>query len=76
MLKEELQARIEKLIGAQVESWRRAEGGYTPALRLLCQTAKGGFFVKVGVTPQTSQALRREIRNYNLISGDFMPRLV
>jgi hypothetical protein len=72
----ELQARIERLLGAKVEFWRQVEGGYTPALRLLCQTARGSFFAKVGTTPLTNQMLRREIRNYNLIRGDFIPQLV
>jgi hypothetical protein len=52
------------------------EGGYTPALRLRCETSRGSFFAKVGTTPGTSQSLRREIRIYNSLSGDFMPRLV
>jgi thiamine kinase-like enzyme len=72
----ELQARIERLLGAKVEAMRQVAGGYTPALRLLCQTALGSFFVKVGTTPLTSQMLRREMRNYQLISGDFIPQLV
>ena len=63
-------------MGTKVESYRRVEGGYTPALRLLCQTAKGSFFVKIGVTPLTSKNLNREIRIYNCLSGDFMPHLV
>jgi phosphotransferase family enzyme len=71
-----LQSRIERLLGAKIEAWRRIEGGYTPALRLLCRTAGGAFFVKVGTTPLTSQMLRREIRNYTLIRGDFIPQLV
>lgn len=74
--KQELQSRIEKLLGAKVESWRRVEGGYTPALRLRIQTARGSFFVKVGTTPLTSRMLRREIRNYRRIRGDFISALV
>jgi hypothetical protein len=66
---------VERLIGARVESYRRVEGGYTPALRLVCETARGSFFAKVGATPGTSESLRREIRVYNSVSGDFMPRL-
>lgn len=72
----ELTSRIERLIGARVESYRRVAGGYTPALRLLCRTAEACFFVKIGTTPLTSQFLSREIRVYNSLSGDFMPRLV
>ncbi len=76
MPRRELISRIEKLVGAKVESFRRVEGGYTPALRLLCRTADARFFVKVGVTPLTSENLKREIRVYNSLSGDFMPHLV
>jgi hypothetical protein len=71
-----LRASIEWLLGAKIESWRRVEGGYTPALRLLCQTAGGVFFVKVGTTPLTNHMLRCEIRNYSLIRGDFIPQLI
>jgi thiamine kinase-like enzyme len=71
-----LQSRIERLLGSKIESWRRVEGGYTPALRLLCQTAGGAFFVKVGTTPLICQMLRREIRNYSLVRGDFIPQLI
>src|SRR4028118_1181102 len=72
----ELAARIERLIGARVESYRRVEGGYTAALRLLCKTTDASFFAKIGTTPGTSKSLSREIRIYNSLSGDFMPRLV
>lgn len=76
LLRPELTARIERLIGKKVESYRRVEGGYTPALRLLCRTNGAGFFVKTGTTRGTRESLRREIRAYNSLSGDFMPRLV
>src|SRR4051794_2946866 len=77
MSRPELISRIEKLVGAKVESYRRVEGGgYTPALRLLCRTAGASLFVKVGVTPLTSAFINREIRVYNSLSGDFMPRLL
>lgn len=77
MLRPDLRSRIEKLVGGRVESCRRVvEGGYTLALRLLCETAAASFFVKVGATPVTNESLGREIRLYNLLRGDFMPRLV
>lgn len=76
MIRRELTSRIESLIGTKVESYRRVEGGYTPALRLLCKTIDASFFVKIGTTPLTSENLNREIRIYNCLSGDFMPRLV
>lgn len=76
MLRPELTSRIERLAEARVESYRRVEGGYTPALRLLCGTSRGSFFAKVGTTPVTRAALRLEIQVYNSVSGDFMPRLL
>src|SRR5688572_27225404 len=76
VLSSELTARIERLIGAKVESCRQVAGGYTPALRLLCNSSTASFFVKVGATPLTSQFLRREIQIYNTISGEFMPKLL
>jgi hypothetical protein len=72
----ELISRIEKLVGAKVTSWRRVGGGYTAALRLVCRTAGGGFFAKVGTTPGTCKSLSREIRVYKTLGGDFMPRLL
>jgi hypothetical protein len=76
MVSRELASRIERLVGARVESYSRVEGGYTAALRLLCRTTEAGFFAKVGTTPGTCQSLSREIHIYNSLSGDFMPRLV
>lgn len=76
MLGRDLRSRIERLVGGRVESYRRVEGGYTPALRLLCKTAAASFFVKIGTTPLTNENLGREIRLYNRLSGDFMPRLL
>jgi hypothetical protein len=76
MLRRELVSRIEKLVGAKVKSYRRVEGGYTPALRLLCETNNESFFVKIGVTPGTSESLNREIRIYDCLSGDFMLHLI
>ncbi|MBT3265628.1 aminoglycoside phosphotransferase family protein [Candidatus Poribacteria bacterium] len=76
MVGPELLARIEALIGSRVESHARAEGGYTPATRLVCQTATGSFFVKAGATPLTCGFLRREAHVYGLIDGPFVPQVV
>jgi hypothetical protein len=76
MLHRDLMARIEKLIGESVESYRPVHGGYTPAIRLLCKTTKASFFAKVGATALTSEFLRREIHVYNCVTGGFMPKLV
>jgi thiamine kinase-like enzyme len=76
MVRRDLTLRIERLIGAKVESYTPVAGGYTPATRLLCRTTTTGFFAKIGATPLTSQFLRREIHVYNSVSGAFMPKLV
>ena len=76
MAGQELLARIEALIGSRVESHVRAEGGYTPAARLVCRTANGSFFVKAGATPLTCSFLRREAHVYGAIDGPFVPRVV
>jgi hypothetical protein len=76
MVCRDLALRIERLIGAKVESYTPVAGGYSPATRLLCRTATTSFFAKIGATPLTSQFLRREIHVYNSVSGEFMPQLV
>lgn len=72
----ELQVRIERLLDARLLACRRAEGGYTPATRLVCDTSRGACFVKIGATPLTARFIRREIAVYTALRGDFMPRLV
>jgi hypothetical protein len=82
----ELQARIERLLDARLLACRRAEGGYTPATRLVCDTSRGACFVKIGATPLTARFIRRETRTrpargasvavYGALRGDFMPRLI
>jgi hypothetical protein len=76
MIRRDLVLRIERLIGAKIESYMPVAGGYTPAMRLLCRTTTTSFFAKIGATPLTSQFLRREIHVYNSVSGAFMPQLV
>lgn len=72
----ELLARVEGLLDAKIESHRRAQGGYTPATRLVCETSKGPFFVKAGSTPLTCGFLRREAKVYDVIEGPFVPTRV
>ena len=76
MLASDILSRIERLVGATIESYRPVGGGYSPATRLLCRTASASFFVKAGSTPLTSEFLRREMRMYNTICGSFMPRVI
>jgi hypothetical protein len=71
-----MQSRIERLVGERVVSWRRVDGGYTPAARLVGRTARGSFFVKIGTTPVTAKFIQREMRVYGKVGGEFVPRLV
>ena len=71
-----LGARIAALLGERILAISRVEGGYTPALRVLCTTPTRRVFVKVGATPLTNQFLRREIRMYKSLRGEFMAELV
>lgn len=73
---QEILSRVARLLGARVLSHRTVQGGYTPALRLVCETSKGSFFVKAGVTPLTAEFLRREIAVYSQQSSAFMPQLL
>jgi hypothetical protein len=76
MVPRDIALRIEKLIGAKVESYTPVAGGYSPATRLLCRTATASFFAKIGTTPSTTQALRREMHVYTSVSGAFMPQMI
>ena len=68
--------RVCTLLRSEVLSCTPVGGGYTPATRLLCQTAKGRVFVKAGATPLTADFVRREIEVYRCVSGAFMPQLI
>ncbi len=76
MVHRDLAWRIERLIGAKIESYTPVAGGYSLATRLLCRTTTTSFFAKIGATPLTSQFLRREMHVYSSVSGAFMPQLV
>src|SRR5262245_3816577 len=76
MVHRDLAWRIERLMGAKIESYTPVAGGYSLATRLLCRTTTTSFFAKIGTTPVTSQSLRREMHVYNSVSGAFMPQLV
>ncbi len=66
----------ERLLDTTIITSRTATGGYTPAIRIACETAKGPVFVKAGVTPLTAEFIRREISVYARQRGDFMPTFV
>jgi thiamine kinase-like enzyme len=71
-----LHQRIAKLLGTSPQGYRRVIGGYTPAARWICATEAHTYFIKAATTPLTAEFLRREIRSYTLIRGDFMPEVI
>ena len=74
-LEGELKERIESLLGGHGSDARLVEGGYTPAARWLVRRNSGETaFAKVGTTPGTAGALRKEAAVYRQLEADFMPR--
>jgi hypothetical protein len=71
-----LMPRVERLLRSQVASWRVVRGGYTPAIRLVCETSQGSFFIKAGSTTQTTAQLRIEMSFYERASGPFLPQYI
>jgi hypothetical protein len=69
--------RIERLFGGRTAAWQRVVGrGYTPTERWVVRSAVGrSAFAKVSRSASTADWLRDEYRAYELIEGDFMPRL-
>jgi hypothetical protein len=72
----ELIDRIERLLGAPLVQHRAVQGGYTPALRLICETRLGRCFVKIGSTPLVNSFVHRELSVYQRLRGPFMPSLL
>lgn len=72
----ELRSRIAKLVCGELSSFSRVIGGYTAAERWRFSANGTSFFAKIGKTPRTSKELRRELRAYDKIHGDFMPRRI
>jgi hypothetical protein len=76
LLDEGAVARVNRLLGRELTSWRPIAGGYTPAQRWLASDKSLSVFVKCGVTPTTANMLRREIAAYEGIRAAFMPALM
>jgi len=76
MLTPELESRISALLGGPILSCRPTSGGYTPAIRVVCETVHGSAFVKIGTSEFTVAGLRKEHQNYQLISAPFVPRFI
>jgi hypothetical protein len=61
MLTQELQARLEWVLGQRIVTATRRSGGYSLALRFRLELANGNFaFAKVATTEDTALWLRRE----------------
>lgn len=71
-----IRARVEALLGRQVVATRTPKGGFTPAIRRVCQTASGSVFVKVGTSAFTVRATNREIALYSALALPCMPRMI
>lgn len=46
-LRLDLNSRIERLAGEPLTAYCRVQGGYTPALRLVCAGVRTSFFAKI-----------------------------
>ncbi len=78
---EELQGwigeRIERVLGSRPARWAIAKGGYSTAPRWIVTLADGtSCFAKVGATPWTRPAVRRECWVYTMLQAPFVPRLL
>lgn len=66
---------LTSLLGSPPESWRRVEGGYTPAERWIVGLEDGrSVFVKAAVNDLTAGWLRDEHRMYSALEARFMAR--
>ena len=72
----DLRARVELLLGAPTQSWRRVHGGYTPAARWVIAYGARTAFAKVPTNATTLRMLRDEAAIYAAARGPFMPRLI
>lgn len=70
-----LQAQIIEQLGWTPSSWRKVEGGYTPAARFVVESGLASAFVKVATNPVTAAHMRREIVAYGAIDSALRPRL-
>ena len=69
--------RLANLIGRQPASWSSVGRGYTPAERWVVAFDDGSTaFVKIGVTPDTSEWLRVEHRMYSRTEASWLPEFV
>ena len=73
----ELAERVSSLLGKQVDGWRPATRGYTPAERYVFSFRDGSSaFVKAATHPSIADWLRAEHRVYSELSGSFMARML
>jgi len=69
--------RIERILGGRPLRWAAVTGGYSTAPRWVVTLADGrSCFAKVGATPWTRPAVRREYKVYTVLQAPFVPRLL
>jgi hypothetical protein len=73
-----IEERVSAAVGRRVRSVRRVQTrGYAMAFHAITEFDDGSTaFVKAGAEEITSQFLRDELRFYESVQGDFMPRLL
>src|SRR5713101_5364044 len=75
MATDAFRARVDRLIGRS-NRWARASGGYSGAERYRVARTNGTtVFVKVGTTPWSEAAVRREADLYGRVDWPFAPRI-
>jgi hypothetical protein len=73
-----IEERVSAAVGRRLRSLRRVQTrGYALAFHAIAEFDDGSTaFVKAGAEEITSQFLRDELRFYESVEGDFMPRLL
>ena len=72
-----LRERVARLAGATPVAWVRRTGGYSPAERWVATLPDGStVFAKAGVSPLTSEWLRREFAVYEAVRARCMPTVL
>jgi thiamine kinase-like enzyme len=68
-----IRSRAAAVLGWAPWTWRRVQGGYTPAARFVGARGKQRCFLKVATNPVTAAMIRREARSYAVVRGAFAP---
>ena len=72
-----LRRRVDALLGGATSGWRSVETGHSGAGRYLVEGRNGErCFVKVGTTPWSAGAVRREAELYAALPRSFVPTMI